>query len=293
MLIKDDALRAAVASALRIKEDEITPEKMKELINLQVPGKEIECLDGLEYAENLERLNASNNKLETLEPIKDLRNLEDLNVSINQLRDIQALHGFRQLKRLDISRNNLYTMDVSSIAAMIDLEYLNLERSKIDSIEYIEHCRKLETVNINTENGPFSYAILGTLKHLKKLKMARMRLFDVEDLTYLSHIEELDLSTNLMSDLSPLLSMTNLTKLDVSNCPYLTEYDILSKFPRLKVLNLSYNHPKSFDFLKKLHYIEEIYMEQTGFTGSLPELWRIQIGSQDVFLWRISRSPSR
>ena len=63
MLIKDDALRAAVASALRIKEDEITPEKMKELINLQVPGKEIECLDGLEYAENLERLNASNNKL--------------------------------------------------------------------------------------------------------------------------------------------------------------------------------------------------------------------------------------
>ena len=47
MLIKDDTLRAAVASALRIKEDEITPEKMKELINLQVPGKEIECLDGL------------------------------------------------------------------------------------------------------------------------------------------------------------------------------------------------------------------------------------------------------
>ena len=101
MLIKDEALRTAVAQALRVKEDEITPDKMKELINLQVPGKEIECLDGLEYAENLERLNASNNKLETLDPIRDLRNLEYLDVSINQLRDIQALHGYRQLKHLD------------------------------------------------------------------------------------------------------------------------------------------------------------------------------------------------
>lgn len=100
-----------------------------------------------------------------MDPIKDLHNLVCLNVSRNQLRDLQALHGFRQLKKLNISRNNLYTMDISSVAAMIDLEVLNLSKAKVDSLIYLEHCKKLEEVHINTENGPFSYAILGVLKN--------------------------------------------------------------------------------------------------------------------------------
>ena len=38
--------------------------------------------------------------------------------------------------------------------------------------------------------------------------MGGMRLFNIEDLTYLSNVENW-LNTNLMSDLSPLLSMKN------------------------------------------------------------------------------------
>lgn len=56
-------------------------------------------------------------------------------------------------------------MDISSVAAMIDLEVLNLSKAKVDSLIYLEHCKKLEEVHINTENGPFSYAILGVLKN--------------------------------------------------------------------------------------------------------------------------------
>ena len=120
--------------------EEVTPETMLDLIRLEAPGHGISSLEGLEYAENLETLNVSDNNLERLDPIKGLRNLENLDVSRNHLRDIQPLHGYRQLKRLNISRNKLFTMDVSSIAAMIDLEYLNLERAKIDSLEYLIRC---------------------------------------------------------------------------------------------------------------------------------------------------------
>ena len=123
MLIKDEILRQVVARTLRIKEEELTPEAMLELTHLDAPDYEIKTLEGLETAENLEVLNVSNNQLETLEPIRDLRNLEVLDVSGNQLRDLQALHGHRQLKKLNLSRNKLYTMDISSVAAMIDLEY--------------------------------------------------------------------------------------------------------------------------------------------------------------------------
>ena len=151
MLIKDEALSEVVARTLRIKPEEVTPETMLDLIRLEAPGHGISTLEGLEYAENLETLNVSDNNLESLDPIKGLRNLENLDVSRNHLRDIQPLHGFRQLKRLNISRNKLFTMDVSSIAAMIDLEYLNLERAKIDSLEYLIRCRKLKELSINTE----------------------------------------------------------------------------------------------------------------------------------------------
>ena len=45
-----------------------------------------------------------------------------------------ASGDIEELKKLDISRNNLYTMDISAVAGMIDLEELNLERSKVDNI---------------------------------------------------------------------------------------------------------------------------------------------------------------
>ena len=96
MLIQDDALRSVIARTLRVKEEELTEEMMKNLVHLEVQNHEIETLEGLQYAENLETLNASNNKLQTLDPIRDLHNLVYLDVSRNQLRDLQALHGFRQ-----------------------------------------------------------------------------------------------------------------------------------------------------------------------------------------------------
>ena len=233
MLIPDENLGYVVSRTLRVKPHELTPELMTKITRLEAPNHEIRSLEGLQFAENLEYMDVSNNQIETLDPIRDLRNLEILDASSNQLRDIQALHGFRQLRKLNISRNNLYTMDVSSIAAMIDLESLNLEKAKVDSLEYLERCKKLQEVSINTENGPFSYAILGTLKQLKKLNMRGMRLFNIEDLTYLSSVEVLDLSTNLMSDLSPLLSMESLTELNLSNCPYISDYSVLTQFPNL------------------------------------------------------------
>ena len=72
MLIQDDALRSVIARTLRVKEEELNEDLMKELTHLEVQDHEIETLEGLQYAENLETLNASNNKLQTLDPIKEI-----------------------------------------------------------------------------------------------------------------------------------------------------------------------------------------------------------------------------
>ena len=56
MLIQDDALRSVIARTLRVKEEELTEDFMKELIHLEVQDHEIATLEGLQYAENLETL---------------------------------------------------------------------------------------------------------------------------------------------------------------------------------------------------------------------------------------------
>lgn len=47
MLIQDDALRSVIARTLRVKEEELTEDLMKELIHLEVQDHEIATLEGL------------------------------------------------------------------------------------------------------------------------------------------------------------------------------------------------------------------------------------------------------
>ena len=253
MLIKDEKLREAVARSLHIKEEEITKEAMSQLTSLSARYADIVSLKGLEHAVNLNYLDLCGNHIEDLEPIKDLKEVEYLNLSKNMLRDIQALREYRQLKRLDLSRNNLYTMDISALAGTINLEELNLERCKVDNLVYLESVKKLEKLYVGIENGPFPLSILGTLPNLKELHMNKMWLYDIADLNYLKHIEVLDLSTNLFSDLSPLLYMKKtLRSLNLSNNQYITDCSLLEEFENLEVLDLSFDNIKDFSFLLKL-----------------------------------------
>ena len=41
---------------------------------------------------------------------------------------------------------------------------------------------------------------------------------------------------------------------------------VLTQFPNLKKLNISFNKTKDFSFLKNLSSLEELAMEQTGFS---------------------------
>ena len=168
MIIKDDMLREAIARTLQIKEDAINEAAMEKLTTLSARSAGIASLEGLQYAVNLNYLDLCGNSIEDLEPIKDLREIEYLNLSKNMLRDIQALREYRQLLRLDISRNNLYTMDISALAGMINLEELNLERSKVDNLSYLETVKKLKKLYVGIENGPFPLSILGMLNELKE-----------------------------------------------------------------------------------------------------------------------------
>ncbi|MDE5759201.1 MAG: leucine-rich repeat domain-containing protein, partial [Allobaculum sp.] len=111
MFIKNAALADVIAGTLHKKAKDLKEEDLLELIQLDASDLDINTLEGLEYAENLERLNLSNNALTNIKPLKNLQNLVDVNLCGNRLRDIEPLDSHYQLERLNLSRNNLYVMD--------------------------------------------------------------------------------------------------------------------------------------------------------------------------------------
>ena len=174
MLIQNAALADVIAGTLHKKPEELKKEDLLELIQLDASDLDIDTLEGLEYAENLEKINVSNNALTNIRPLKNLMNLVNVNLSGNRLRDIEPLDSHYNLEILNLSRNNLYVMDLSAVASMVNLKVLNLKKAKIDSLNYVQNCTQLENICVNTENGPFNYSILGRLPNLKILDMSGM-----------------------------------------------------------------------------------------------------------------------
>ena len=75
--IKDKNLKLSIQKELGLP-GEIRLGDIRELTSLTVNDKEIQSLEGLQYAVNLESLNIQNNEIKDLSPLKDLKKLTDL-----------------------------------------------------------------------------------------------------------------------------------------------------------------------------------------------------------------------
>ena len=73
--IKDKNLKLSIQQELGLQ-GEVRLGDMRELVSLTV--KNVQSLEGLQYAVNLESLNIENNKIKDLSPLKDLKNLTNL-----------------------------------------------------------------------------------------------------------------------------------------------------------------------------------------------------------------------
>ena len=92
--IPDSNLRAAIAGALgEAPNAQITVAEMATLERLELNGKHISDLTGLEFAINLNWLNISNNNISNLSPIEGLIKLSELRFASNHVSDLSPLKG--------------------------------------------------------------------------------------------------------------------------------------------------------------------------------------------------------
>ena len=239
----DDSFRNYIKTYKAGGRDVLTVEEQRKVESIEVEGRNISSLKGIEAFPNLTELDCGNNSIQKLD-LRQNPKLKTLKCNKNQLTkldlsknpDIDYLNcSENQLKQLDVSHlKNLVTLNCSHN----DLEQLDVRNSKFLETLYCSWNRlteldadvthKSRLVSVECQNNQLTSLILGQNKLLKKLNCAHNQLTQL-NLNNMSALKELNCANN------------QLTVLDVSDSPELTT--LWLKNNHLTSLNLD-NNPK-------------------------------------------------
>ena len=230
----DAALKAAVEDALWVLDP--TPSDMLGLTELSCVNQSVTDIKGLEYAENLQRLN----------------------LRFNRISSISALSGLRDLRRLDLSRNYEIS-SISALSGLTQLHYLNLHINDIDRISALSEMTDLTYLDLHG-NDIVDISALSKLDKLEHLALNENKVRDIGPLSGLRRLEKLYLHYNQIKDISPLGALTELQVLNI----YLNEIsDIsaLAHLTRLHTLSLHYNQVADISALSDLSHLTQLRMQ--------------------------------
>ena len=242
----DDNFRDYIKTYKAGGREVLTVEQQKNVTEIEVEGRNISNLKGIEAFPNLKELKCGNNSIQNLD-LRQNPKLETLKCNKNQLTQLDLsknpqidylICSWNQLKQLDVSNlKDLVTLDCSHN----DLEQLDVKNSKFlvtlncsaNQLTELDAdvTHKSRLVSVECQNNQLTSLILGENKGLTKLNCAHNQLTQL-NLNNMSALKELNCANN------------QLTVLDVSDSPELTT--LWLKNNHLTSLNLDNNPNLNF-----------------------------------------------
>ena len=196
---------------------EANKQAIKEVTSLDIEGKNLTDISGIEYFTNLTNLYCSHNQLTAL-PVENLTNLTRLSCYKNQLTEL-PVGNLTNLTRLSCSYNQLTELPVEKLTNLTELScsYNQLKELPVKSLTNL--------TSLYCDNNQLTALPVGDLTQLTDLTCSYNQLtaLPVESLTNLT---SLSCSNNQLA----VLSVGSLANLGVLNCSEnrLTELDITS-----------------------------------------------------------------
>ncbi|MEI3368715.1 MAG: leucine-rich repeat domain-containing protein [Clostridium sp.] len=213
--IPDENLRKNLLKELGLKEeDNITISQLETITKLNLHGRELFDLTGLEYCKNLIELTCSWSSVSDLTPLKKLVKLEKIVLNGNKISDISVLKNLVNLKKLSIGNNDI--SDISVLKNLINLEYLDLYNNNISDISVLKNLVNLKNLYID-DNKINDISVLRNLVNLEHLNLINAGISDISPIENLINLKALNLSENEISDISPLRDLVNLEHLNLSD----------------------------------------------------------------------------
>ena len=227
--------------------DVLTVEEQRKVETIEVEGKNISSLRGIEAFPNLTELDCGNNSIQKLDlrqnpmliTLKCNKNqltqldlsknpdIDYLNCSENQLEQLDVSH--LKLEYLYCSHNDLEQLDVKNSKWLRELDCSKNELTVLD----VDVIHKPNLVRVECQNNQLTSLILGENKMLRKLNCANNQLTQL-NLNNMISLTELNCANN------------QLTVLDVSSSPNLTT--LWLKNNQLTSLNLDNNPNLNFTY---------------------------------------------
>ena len=221
--------------------DVLTVEERSKVETIEVEGKNISRLEGIEAFPNLKVLNCGNNSIQNLD-LRQNPKLKTLKCNKNQLTQLD-LSKNPAIDYLYCSDNQLEQLDVSHL----ELDYLYCSNNKLEQLDVknskwlkeldcskneltgldVDVAHKPNLVRVECQNNELTSLILGENQMLEKLNCAHNQLPQL-NLNNMSALKELNCAHN------------QLTVLDVSSSPNLTK--LWLKNNHLTSLNLDNNN---------------------------------------------------
>ena len=254
----DDNFRNYIKTYKAGSRDVLTVEERSKVETIEVEGKNISRLEGIEAFPNLKVLNCGNNSIQKLD-LRQNPKLETLKCNENQLTqldlsknpDIDYLYcSENQLEQLDVSHlqlkylycshNDLEQLDVKNSKLLIELDCS--KNNRLTALD-LDVAHKPNLVRVECQNNQLTSLILGENKGLEKLNCANNQLTQL-NLNNMSALKELNCANNQLTQLN-LKNMISLKELRCQN-NQLTALDVSSS-PNLTTLVLKNNHLTSLN----------------------------------------------
>jgi hypothetical protein len=114
---------------------------------IELAGKSISSLKGLEYFTGLKEIYLSGNSITDISPLADLYDLTTVDLSGNSITDISALQYLDGIRALNLSNNNIVLLD--PISALTSIEDLDISlNDSISDFSALENYNKLNSLKI-------------------------------------------------------------------------------------------------------------------------------------------------
>ena len=126
--VTDPQLRAALEA--RLNTTELTAAQMETLTDLDLSGKGIADLTGLEAAKNLKTLSLRGNRVTDLSPLAGLTSLETLDLDENQVTSLAPLSGLDSLRVLHLADNEV--SDLTPVAKLRMLQFVFCAQNRLN-----------------------------------------------------------------------------------------------------------------------------------------------------------------
>lgn len=254
----------------------------------------INNLKGIENLTNLKALDTENLKIGDLSPLTELKKLESLNnIELDSFTQLENIGTIKTLKSLNLSGTKYYHHDISPIAELTNLEYLDISfllntkisnfstfkslsnlknlvifASNINSLEFLHDLTQLKSLSVYATKTIDDISCLSNLTALTSLNLSGNIISDISSLSNLTALTSLDLSGNIINDISSLSNLTALTYLNLSN-NNINDASCLSNFTALTNLDLSNSNIKDFSGLSNLTALTKLNLRGNQIQDSI------------------------